>query len=628
MGLRGNLPIFIQNFLSERTFQILLGTTCSNPFKQEEGVPQGAILSTTLFNVKLNGIAEELTDGVKCSLYVDDFVIFFRSSTLEAIERQIQININKIVNWTTKNGFTVSPNKTVAMHFCKCRRKTCREPELFINNNRIEVVKEHKFLGLIWDKNLNFKAHLKYLKSKCNKALNIIRVLSYSNWGSDSKILLKLFRSLVRSKIDYGSVVYSLGDAKALSSIDVIHRHGIRLCLGAFKTTRIESLYAEAFEPPLEFRREELAMRYALKIKSNPNNPAYESIFDREEYDNECLGASINRLFLEAGIDDSLILKSKIPNTPIWLSEPNKVSFELCKYDKSSTSNEIFKSSFYEILPQYSEYLHIYTDGSKHDEKSGYGLIYDNNLSASVKLKDHSSIFTAELEAIKRALRHIKISPRSNKKFVIFSDSKSALEVIDNQESNNPLVIELLDALQFLQSSGFEIKFCWVPSHVGITGNEKADKEAKNALDKDQTCNSKIPSTDFIPLVKSFIRSKWQNQWNITKDDRLGYIMPVIKPFHTNSLNRKDEIVIHRIRIGHTRLTQSYKMEDPFKVRPPCPFCNNDEIAVKHLLIDCQHFDNIRNNYYSVSNMKDLLENIPFHTLIKFLKESRLYQLI
>ena len=58
LGLRGNLPIFIQNFLTERTFNILLlGTLYSDTFDHEEGVPQGAILSTTLFNVKLNDIA-------------------------------------------------------------------------------------------------------------------------------------------------------------------------------------------------------------------------------------------------------------------------------------------------------------------------------------------------------------------------------------------------------------------------------------------------------------------------------------------------------------------------------------------------------------------------------------------
>ena len=214
MGLRGNLPIFIQNFLTDRTFQILLGTTISPEiYSQEEGVPQGAILSTTLFNVKLNGIAKELKEGVQCSLYVDDFVIFFKSRSVNTIERRLQNNIKKIAEWTLNNGFTLSPNKTVAMHFCN--KKGCYDPVLTLGDQEIEFVKEHKFLGLIWDKKLTFKPHIMDLKNRCFKALNIIRVLSYSNWGSDTKTLLKLFRSLVRSKMDYGCTVYMSGDRRA-----------------------------------------------------------------------------------------------------------------------------------------------------------------------------------------------------------------------------------------------------------------------------------------------------------------------------------------------------------------------------------------------------------------------------
>ena len=118
LGVRGNLPNFIRNFLTDRTFQILLGATLTDTFfSQEEGVPLGAILSTTLFNVKLNDIARVLSDDIECSLYVDDFVIFFRSRTIEAIERKLQYNINNIMSWTTKNGFTISANKTV----CICK---------------------------------------------------------------------------------------------------------------------------------------------------------------------------------------------------------------------------------------------------------------------------------------------------------------------------------------------------------------------------------------------------------------------------------------------------------------------------------------------------------------------------
>ena len=112
MGLRGNLPIFVGIFLSERTFQIHLGTILSDKiFLQDEGVPQGAILSTTLFNVKINDIVKQVDPGVECSLHVDDFVIMYRSSTIDAIQRTLQ-------HTTVENGFTISKNKTVAMHFC------------------------------------------------------------------------------------------------------------------------------------------------------------------------------------------------------------------------------------------------------------------------------------------------------------------------------------------------------------------------------------------------------------------------------------------------------------------------------------------------------------------------------
>ena len=118
MGIRGNLPIFIGNFLTDITFQIHLGTILSDVLYQEEGVPQGALLSTTLFNVKINDIVKQVDPGVECSLYLDDFVIMYKSPTIDAIQRKLQPTINRLEKWTLKNGFTISKNKTVAMHFC------------------------------------------------------------------------------------------------------------------------------------------------------------------------------------------------------------------------------------------------------------------------------------------------------------------------------------------------------------------------------------------------------------------------------------------------------------------------------------------------------------------------------
>ena len=97
MNFRGNLPVFIKNFLSDRVFQVLYGNLLSEEHIQEEGVPQGAILSTTLFNVKLNDIVTSILPGVDCSLYVDDFVIIFSSPSIPAIQRKLQLCINSII---------------------------------------------------------------------------------------------------------------------------------------------------------------------------------------------------------------------------------------------------------------------------------------------------------------------------------------------------------------------------------------------------------------------------------------------------------------------------------------------------------------------------------------------------
>ena len=324
LGLRGCLPIFIQNFLDDRSFQILFGCTLSDVFQQEEGVPQGAILSTTLFSIKINNITQALASGTECSLYVDDFVIIYRSKSVIEIERKLQMTINKLQDWTLQNGFTISQSKTVAMHFWQ--RKWQPDHELKIGSTPIKFVKEAKFLGLIWDSKLSFLPHIMYIKNKCKKALNLLRVLSHTEWGGDKETLLKLYRSLVRSKLDYGCIVYGSARKSYIERLDPIHNQGLRLCLGAFRTTPVKSLYVEANEPPLWYRREKLTMQYAIKLKANPGNPAYSVVF-HPMYKYKFLakpreippfGLRAAHLLSDAGIDTSNILLNQIPDRPVW----------------------------------------------------------------------------------------------------------------------------------------------------------------------------------------------------------------------------------------------------------------------------------------------------------------------
>ena len=95
-GITREFAHFIGNFLTDRFFQIHLGTMLSDVFHQEEGISQGAILSTTLFNVKINDIVKQVDPGVECSLYVDDFVSMNECPTIDVIQRKLQHTINRL----------------------------------------------------------------------------------------------------------------------------------------------------------------------------------------------------------------------------------------------------------------------------------------------------------------------------------------------------------------------------------------------------------------------------------------------------------------------------------------------------------------------------------------------------
>ena len=183
-GIRGRLAYFISAFLNERQFRVRVGDTLSNPHDHKLGVPQGSILSVTLFSVKINNIVKSVCPGVECFLYVDDFCICYRSKHMHTIERQLQQVLNNLSKWSSENGFKFSKTKTKCMHFCQSR-KLHLDPELTLDGVQIEVVPEFKFLGLLFDSKLSFIPHINYLSNKCHKALNLLRVVSSMDWGAD-----------------------------------------------------------------------------------------------------------------------------------------------------------------------------------------------------------------------------------------------------------------------------------------------------------------------------------------------------------------------------------------------------------------------------------------------------------
>jgi hypothetical protein len=316
-------------------------------------------------------------------------------------------------------------------------RGTFPEPCLKIYGNQIPVVEQAKFLGVIFDKQLSFLPHIYYLKDKCLKALNLLKVISSKDWGGDRTTLLRVYRSHIRSKLDYGSVIYGSARVSYISKLDPIQNQALRLCTGAFRTSPIDSLQVEAGEPPLYARRRKLSLFYVCKLKASPGNPAYTCVLDpscKTLFDNKPkaiapLGIRILPYLEELPVKLDIIGVTQYPKTPPWVLETPKVIFELTKYKKAETSSLLYKSKLKEILHGYPQHKQIFTDGSKEEHRTAMAFVSHND-EFSCRITDHASISTAELMAIKSAMEY---SLRcSNEKVIIMSDSLSSLQAIQN----------------------------------------------------------------------------------------------------------------------------------------------------------------------------------------------------
>ena len=93
-----NSPCFSMSVFSDSLYDV---------HKQETGVPQGSILSVTLFGLKINSACLNASvQGLMVLYYVDDFLICYRSKNMHAIERQMQHCLNrKLAGLPNVNGW-------------------------------------------------------------------------------------------------------------------------------------------------------------------------------------------------------------------------------------------------------------------------------------------------------------------------------------------------------------------------------------------------------------------------------------------------------------------------------------------------------------------------------------------
>jgi ribonuclease HI len=261
----------------------------------------------------------------------------------------------------------------------------------------------------------------------------------------------------------------------------------------------------------------------------------------------------------------------------------------------------------------------IYTDGSRSDGVTGFGVYHHENFELGLRLHEPSGVFTSELTAIFRALVHIKTHSPGN--FLILSDSMSSIDALRSQcisPNTHTLVYDCKEAFWVLHRLGYEVSIGWVPSHVGISGNERVDCIAKNASMGTEFLGVPARSFDYMPLAKTRMFCEWQDKWNQSDMGRYAYsIFPTIpkKSWFTKlKADRQVISTINRMISNHTCLN-THLHRIGIKDSQLCQ-CEEDYQTLDHVLWACVRFRADRRSMISELVRLDTPIYVPVRDLL------------
>jgi hypothetical protein len=172
-------------YLTNRKVCVCQGRSYSNTVLTKVGLPQGAILSPTLFNVMLSDLP--VMDDVHLLGYADDLTICIIDRESHRLQQKLQIYIDEISSWLTENGLKLNPTKSKMQVFTRKRNTTV---SIKLQENEVTIVQEQKVLGVIFDApHLTWKKHMEYVLVDCRRRADILRSLSSTTWGAAYKQL-------------------------------------------------------------------------------------------------------------------------------------------------------------------------------------------------------------------------------------------------------------------------------------------------------------------------------------------------------------------------------------------------------------------------------------------------------
>ena len=470
-----------------------------------------------------------------------------------------------------------------------------------MDDKKISWKSEATFLGIIFDSKLTWKKHIDKIVDRCKKRLNIMRCLTGQSWGCGKETLMLFYRCAIRSVMEFGCEAFDSASESQKQRLEKIQYSALKTACGAMVGTSLAALQIECGDPPLDIRRKMLITNLATKTKIIPNHPTkdvfvpprgQEGVKWRWFFHRKVKEAEHPAAKRTAALNKIVDKFNPVPLTPSltppWKLIPPLFNEGLVGLKKDDPS---IVQRAKELIATYTDSRHMYTDASKIDNVAAVGIyIPEKDMKIAKRVTNDVSIYTAELTAIKCGLEWMA-QPDGPHKIALFTDSYSSMISLKNSANaqKSALVESVLTLASNLSKEGKTITLIWVPSHVGIRGNEMADCLAKEATKHPEIEIEIMPEIfDIKRTIRRELLNEWQTRWDSAQESRHYWSLEkkVSNKIKFKTTNRKKEVIISRLRLGKCRLKQNLKRMNLHETGL-CETCGTEE-TIEHWLLHCK----------------------------------------
>jgi Reverse transcriptase (RNA-dependent DNA polymerase)/Endonuclease-reverse transcriptase len=591
-------------------------------FKPTQGLPQGATISCTIWNIIINGLIKRLELKVdifnpaqrnvqaSTKAFADDVTItlFGKISRKDAILDVGDTTMMIFDEWCTENELSLSAEKTTAMVITKNKvRWTLRN--ITLKGEPIRWVKTQKLLGVYIDNTLSWIPHLDYVLNRAKRSLFMSRALASKTWGISPYQMYWIYKAMIIPRITFSCIVWwKKTELKCYADkLNSIQRMAALMICGAPNSTPSYAMFNLLNLSPLDIKIQIVATTTAIRLR-NCGDWKQNSLLNSHT----SIQGDINKLLGNKVIDSITVPPKFLKKYVVLIRDENRWNENI----QINSNPDCW-----------------FTDASRKEEKSSIGLYNPYTLSKlGYRLSDNTNITLAEIMAIKKCAETIIQRNSMSNNVVICSDSVQALKTLDDYRTSSKTVQECKNLLESLAATK-HVTLVWVPKKTKFPHHVISDEVAKESLHKTlieinsyYSITSVNNSMTELELVLS--NTRWREKKNL-----LGFAKNHVGDYNENKfkelirLRRSDLRVAVGLKTGHVSARKHLNRIGKSSTAN-CRFCNLQPEDVQHWLEFCPVLKLLRLKHFGTNIVNaNVFVQTKTKILLKFAKESGIYDI-